>query len=81
MLFGHLSKLFATILVLCGALFAQQIDSVKIAAIPDSIREKLKDENAVFSIEEARILRTAILGDSVIMEREKDTLVVPKDKS
>ena len=79
MLFGHLSKLFATILVLCGALFAQQIDSVKIAAIPDSIREKLKDENAVFSIEEARILRTAILGDSVIMEREKDTLVVPKD--
>ena len=79
MLFGHLSKLSATILVLCGALFAQQIDSVKIAAIPDNIRKKLKDENAVFSIEEARILRTSILGDSVIMEREKDTLVVPKD--
>ena len=79
MLFRHLSRFVATVLVLCGALSAQHIDSVKIAAIPDSIREKLKDENAVFSIEEARVLRTAILGDSVVMEREKDTLVVPKD--
>jgi hypothetical protein len=79
MLFKRLSKIAATVLAFSGALFAQQIDSAKIAAIPDSLREKLRDENAVFSIEEVKILRTAVLGDSIITEREKDTLAVPKD--
>ena len=71
---GRFPKFATTILALSGILFAQQIDSAKIAAIPDSLREKLRDENAVFSIEEVKILRTAVLGDSVITERQKDTL-------
>ena len=55
--FGY--KLIAVfLLLLFGEAFSQSVP------IPDSIKERLADENAILSIEEAYTIRTAMRGDS-----------------
>ena len=65
-------------LCLCAFSQAQQIDSSAFATIPDTLRQKLQDEHAVLSIEEAQLLRAALRGDSTTLD-SPDTLIMPKD--
>ena len=65
-------------LCLCAFSQAQQIDSGLFTSIPDTLRQKLQDEHAVLSIEEAQLLRAALRGDSTTLD-SPDTLIMPKD--
>lgn len=78
MFFKKIVTITGIFLCLCAFSHAQQIDSNVIASIPDSIRQKLQDEHAVLSIEEAQLLRAALRGDSTILD-SPDTLIMPKD--
>ena len=78
MFFRKIVTITGIFLCLCAFSHAQQIDSNVIASIPDSIRQKLQDEHAVLSIEEAQLLRAALRGDSTILD-SPDTLIMPKD--
>ena len=65
----------------CVTAYAQNLDE-EFTQLPDSLREKILDKDAVFSVQEARDLVNfrRSMGDTLVpKESAPDTTIIPKD--
>ena len=75
----RLFKILASLLLFLSVSAFPQKANGEIPQIPDSLRKKIENENAVFSIQEARELRNAIRGDSADAADAIEAPIIPKD--
>lgn len=73
MLFDYHQKLTMVLLFFCSAAFSQ----ITLPAIPDSLHQKLVNEDSTISLKEAAEIRRSFRPDTV--KTEEDFLIMPKD--